>query len=354
MSRLREWLQKSMAASQKSMPASGINAVITKALSAAGLMKDNTVPRPSGTAAPNDARQPAHDLAADQQFFWATVASPAGTLEHKVFLPSAYATSSKPMPLIVMLHGCTQDPDDFAIGTRMNVFAEQHGFIVAYPMQPALANSSKCWNWFRPDDQQRDRGEPQKIAAMVKDLIARYRVDTQRVYVAGMSAGAAMAVIMSRTYPDLFAAAAAHSGLPYRSASNVVSALNVMKNPRADSVNGASGNAMSNVPLIVFHGDRDATVSHANGTNLVEQTLADWTRSQALSPGPTTHLSEGGRDCDRVLYQKPDGETAIEFWTIHGAGHQWTGGDPRGSHTDRAGPDASAHFVEFFLKRSRH
>jgi poly(hydroxyalkanoate) depolymerase family esterase len=235
----------------------------------------------------------------------------------------------------------------------MNALAEEHGFIVAYPMQPAIANSSKCWNWFRPEDQQRDRGEPQKIAEMILDTTARYRIDPQRVYVAGMSAGAAMAVIMSRTYPELFAAAAAHSGLPYRSANNVVSALTVMKSARADSANAAHGNGPSSVPLIVFHGDRDATVDHGNGTNLVEQTIADWSRAQALSTGSSTQLSEGGRECDRVIYKQPNGETAIEYWTIHGAGHQWSGGDPTGSHTDRAGPDASAHFVKFFLAHSR-
>ncbi|MEP6483344.1 MAG: PHB depolymerase family esterase [Rudaea sp.] len=352
MSGWREWLRRATLPNkdptQHASPGA-IGSVITKALVAAGLMKENPTAERGQTATPSRAQtQTARDADRDAQFFWASFEPSATTLAYKIFLPSRYSASSTPVPLIVMLHGCTQDPDDFALGTRMNILAEKHGFIVAYPMQTSRANSSKCWNWFRPEDQHRDRGEPQQIAGVVRDLIAHYRIDPARIYVAGMSAGAAMAVIMGRTYPELFAAVAAHSGLPFRSANNVISALGVMKNSQMDQSQFTRGHEPLNVPTIVFHGDRDATVNHANANHLVAQVIADWPTAAPLSIASTTHLSEGGRECDRVIYKQPDGKIAIEYWTIHGAGHHWTGGDPRGSHSDATGPDASARIVAFF------
>jgi len=148
----------------------------------------------------------------------------AGSRRYKLFVPSVYR--GQPLPLVVMLHGCTQTPDDFATGTRMNILAEERGCFVAYPAQSQKANISKCWNWFKPSDQDRDQGEPAIIAGLVRELLRTYRLDPERVYVAGLSAGGAMPVILGRTYPDMFAAVGVHSGLPYAVAHDLPSPRN--------------------------------------------------------------------------------------------------------------------------------
>jgi poly(hydroxyalkanoate) depolymerase family esterase len=282
------------------------------------------------------------------RFVWRTYEDGQDSLAYKLYIPSCYAASSAPLPLIVMLHGCTQDPDDFAVGTRMNELAEHHAFIVAYPLQPVGANSSKCWNWFRPQDQVRDDGEPKLIAGMTRTIISTYRIDANRVFIAGMSAGGAMAVIMGRTYPDVYAAVAAHSGLPYQCANNVVSALTVMK--KSNAAQRVRPTAKVNTPIIIFHGDRDATVEQGNGAEIINQAIANW-------PGELTkHCvseSKAGRTFTRNVYRDADGKDALEAWTIHGGGHLWSGGDAHGSHTDVLGPNASEQFVRFFYEAGR-
>ena len=246
-----------------------------------------------------------------------------------------------------MLHGCTQDPDDFAVGTRMNELAEQHELVVAYPQQTIAANSSKCWNWFRPQDQVRGSGEPKRIAGMTREIISTYRIDAKKVFVAGMSAGGAMAVIMGSTYPDVYAAVAVHSGLPYQSANNVVSALTVMK--KSASAQRIRHSSKVNTPIIVFHGDRDGTVEQGNGAGIINQAIANW--SGALSTD--RHASETkGRTYTRAVYRDAQGKNALEAWTIHGGGHLWSGGNSHGSHTDVLGPSASEQFVRFFKEHA--
>ena len=283
-----------------------------------------------------------------KHFFWDTSGESSAQLDYKVFLPSSYNAEGAAVPLVVMLHGCTQDPDDFALGTRMNALAQRHGFIVAYPQQPASANASKCWNWFRPEDQVRDRGEPSQIARMIGDLTARYRIDRKRVFAAGMSAGAAMVVVLARTYPELFTAIGVHSGLPYRCANNVVSALAVMKNARACVDRHDATSHSLPVPAIVFHGDHDTTVDHSNADALVRQWQAEWSRTQPLANPVAQQTTDGGRVCDRVIHKTTNGKSVIEYWTIRGATHCWSGGDVRGSHTVASGPDAAAEFWRFF------
>jgi len=250
---------------------------------------------------------------------------------------------------VVMLHGCTQTPADFAAGTGMNKLADQHGFIVLYPGQNKSANQNACWNWFNPRDQRADAGEPSIIAGIVREVLARYPVDATRVHVAGLSAGGAMAAILADAYPDLVAAVAVHSGLPSGAAHDLPSALNAMKrgSAAATSKSGASGKP---VRTIVFHGRQDRTVHPANGRQVVDAALAGWPKD-ALTVTQDTRRSPGGRSYTRTVHAGATGRPMVEQWEVQGAGHAWSGGSPGGSHTDPLGPDASAAIVEFFRAR---
>ncbi|MES2858618.1 MAG: PHB depolymerase family esterase, partial [Pseudomonadota bacterium] len=255
-------------------------------------------------------------------------------------------------PLLVMLHGCTQSPDDFAAGTRMNALADQHGLLVAYPAQSANANGSKCWNWFRPQDQSRGSGEPALIAGMTEQLLADVRADRSRVYVAGLSAGAAMAVVLGRTYPELYAAVGAHSGLPYAAAHDVGSALAAMKSGAQARRGAPPAAAHRRVPTIVFHGDRDTTVSLANGALIVAQATGS-VPAEVLETSQQAGTASGGRGYLRTEYRDASGKVLIEDWLVHGGGHAWMGGSTSGSYTDPQGPDASAEMLRFFLQHTR-
>lgn len=279
-----------------------------------------------------------------------------GSRAYKLYVPSRSA--DKP-PLVVMLHGCTQSADDFAAGTQMNRLAEEHGFLVVYPEQAAQANVSKCWNWFKPQDQVRDAGEPALIAGIVRVVAARHGVDPRRIFVAGLSAGAAMAVVLGQAYPEVFAGVGAHSGLPYASAHDIPSAMAAMKGgrgragaglpPSASTRTKATGHA---VPTIVFHGDRDHTVQHDNGVRIVDQAndaFAQERKGAPLRSSTQRATSTAGRSYSRTVHADPDGTARVESWTLHGAGHAWSGGHPSGSYTDRNGPAASAEMIRFFM-----
>lgn len=269
-------------------------------------------------------------------------AGSAGRLDYMLYRPAAAAPG---MPLVVMLHGCTQSPEDFALGTGMNQLADELGFLVAYPRQTPAANQQKCWNWFQPGDQERGRGEPALIAGVTRDVIAAEAADPARIYVAGLSAGGAAAAIMADAYPDLFAAVGVHSGLACGSARDLTSALSAMK--RGAAAGGTRDRAgASFVPLITFHGDRDRTVHEANARELV----AAATASAGVPVRVEAETGEaGGRTYTRALSRTTDGRVLVERWTVAGAGHAWSGGNPAGSHADAAGPNASREMVRFFL-----
>jgi poly(hydroxyalkanoate) depolymerase family esterase len=274
------------------------------------------------------------------QFVSGTYSNAAGSRDYKLYVPSSY--TSGPMPLVVMLHGCTQDPDDFARGTQMNLLAEELRCFVVYPAQSQQANPSRCWNWFSEIDQQHGRGEPSIIAGITETILHNHNVDKRQVYVAGLSAGGAMATIMGTLYPDLYAAVGVHSGLPFASASDLPSALAAMK--------GHLGRPPSNarpIPIIVFHGDKDTTVHPINGDALIKQGAHGQARAPVVEPGRVPH----GYAYTRTVHQREDGTPQAEQWLIHGAGHAWSGGSAHGSYTDGKGPDASREMMRFFQTR---
>lgn len=266
-------------------------------------------------------------------------ANAAGRRPYRLYVPRSY--NGRPVPLLVMLHGCTQDPDDFAAGTRMNEVAEERGFLVAYPGQVKAANASGCWNWFSPGDQERDRGEPSIVAGIAREVMGELAVDPARVFVAGLSAGGAAAAVLGEAYPDLFRAVGVHSGLPCGAARDVPSALAAM---RQGAPGGATGAARAPVPTIVFHGDRDRTVNPANGDRVIARA-----RRPDLDAAATRGRSPGGVAYTRTVSRDGAGRAVLEQWVLHGAGHAWSGGSPDGSHTAPAGPDASREMARFFL-----
>jgi len=290
--------------------------------------------------APRPAPDPLPDGAS---FATLSYSGPAGTRAYKLYVPAA--AGDGPHPLVVMLHGCTQSPDDFAAGTRMNAFAERHGILVAYPEQPASANAQRCWNWFKPEDQRRDQGEPSLLAGITRQIMRDHRVDPERVYIAGLSAGGAAAANMAAAYPDLYAAVGVHSGLPAGAAQDLPSALAAMRQGGSRSPRMATrGDRM--VSTIVFHGDRDNVVHPSNGDGVTAQATATSNLRSEVQQGQRP----GGHAYSRNILRDPDGRTQCEHWTIHGAGHAWSGGSPSGSYTDPQGPDATAEMLRFFLE----
>ena len=280
------------------------------------------------------------------RFVLARYTNRSGTRAYKTYIPARDEGQAR--PLVVMLHGCEQNPDDFAAGTRMNELADEIGFIVAYPEQASAANVSRCWNWFQAADQQRDDGEPSLIAGITREVIARYNADPRRVYVAGLSAGGAMAAIMGHTYPDLYAAIGIHSGLAYAAARDIPSALAAMRGHSLRSEPRYAGSTSQAVPTIVFHGDLDTTVHSSNGAQVIAQATptVDDLVTAAFAPQSVEKGEEGGRSYTRTL---SSGKPALEHWLVHGAGHAWSGGNVNGSYTDPLGPDASRAMLRFFL-----
>lgn len=259
-----------------------------------------------------------------------------GGLAYKLYVPA----SAKPgSPMLVMMHGCTQSPDDFAVGTGMNAAADAHGLVVAYPGQTSSANANKCWNWFRPGDQARG-GEPAQVGAMTQALVAEHGCDPSRVFVAGLSAGGAAAAVLGHAYPEVFAGIGVHSGLACGSAHDLPSALAAMRG-------GAAGKGARAVRVITFHGDRDTTVAKANADAIVSAARSATTARLELTT--ETGQSPGGRAYTCARFSDTAGRVRIEQWTVAGAGHAWSGGSAAGSYTDPAGPDASAAMLRFFL-----
>jgi len=340
----------------------GIRATLDDAFAAAGL---RGVSRAGGgpatyegsaivAANDDDAAVVAPDVGAPREtergrFTSGSFTNDAGTRGYKLYVPARLPDAPDERMLVVMLHGCTQTPDDFAAGTRMNALAEREGLVVLYPAQDPAANASRCWNWFRPDDQERSRGEPAIIAGMARDVAQAQGIGSDRVFVAGLSAGAAMAVTLGATYPDVFAGVGAHSGLAHRAARDVASAFAAMHGGGVGANARPTGARGAPVPTIVFHGTADHTVKPGNGAAIV-----DWLVTGVDDPlQPVRHAGRtpGGRAYQRIVYADRTGRPVVEHWVLEGIAHAWSGGSPDGSYTDASGPDASMEMVRFFREQ---
>ena len=282
------------------------------------------------------------------QFVTGAYANQDGGRPYKLYIPTAYAGQS--LPLVVMLHGCTQTPDDFANGTRMNALAEERQCLVLYPEQTRAANHSRCWNWFKRGDQRRDQGEPAILAGMTREVMNRYGIDPARVYVAGLSAGGAMAAVLGAAYPELYAAIGVHSGLACGTAHDLPSALAAMRGIKAGRDIESTPRAPA-TPTIVFHGDRDKTVHPRNSEQVVSQSLE---RNDASSADASTQRGQvpGGHAYTRTIHRDATGRVVLEHWLVHGGGHAWFGGSAQGSYVDPKGPDAAREMIRFFYQSS--
>jgi poly(hydroxyalkanoate) depolymerase family esterase len=286
--------------------------------------------------------------AGEGEFVPASFTNRAGTRTYKLYIPRGYQ-QGKPLPLVVMLHGCSQNPDDFAAGTGMNALADERQFLVAYPAQASSANGSRCWNWFQSVDQKRGQGEPSIIAGITREIIKDYSVDPRQVYVAGLSAGGSMAVILGSVYPDLYAAVGVHSGLPYAAAKDLSSAFAAMHGHHNAAVKPERRSRVrpQPVPVIVFHGDRDTTVHPLNGDVIVDQSVRAPAHAKAEASVEEGRVP-GGHAYTRTTHHDASGQPIAEKWLVHGAGHAWSGGSNDGSYTDSRGPDASQEMLRFF------
>ncbi|MFP7571774.1 alpha/beta hydrolase family esterase [Marivita sp. S2033] len=270
-----------------------------------------------------------------------TLETAFGARSYKLYTPAAAKALAVPLPLIVMLHGCGQTSRDFARGTGMNALAEEFGFFVLYPAQARDAHHYRCWNWYEPDDQKRGAGEPALLSEMTCHIIADRNVDPAKVYVAGLSAGGAAALILATEYPDIFAAVGVHSGLPVGAAHNSASAPRVMQTGAPGQRNGVR------MPTIVFHGDADKVINPRNGRFIAIRALEPFDH---LDRTEKSGRVAGGREFTRTVHRVGRGRSYTEQWVVHGSGHAWSGGHAGGSFTDPTGPDASREIVRFFLR----
>jgi poly(hydroxyalkanoate) depolymerase family esterase len=304
---------------------------------------------------------------ADSSFVHGSFTNDYGSRNYKLYIPSGYKGQS--VPLVVMLHGCGQNPDDFAAGTKMNAIAERETFLAVYPEQSADANTNKCWNWFVPEHQEKGKGEPSIIAGITKEISSEYNVDKKHVNIAGMSAGGAMTVIVGAAYPDIYAAIGVGAGLEYKAAHDLISAVGAMETggPDPDQQGGlaylASNGVGRIVPTILFHGDTDLVVNVVNG----HQTISQWAQTNDYADDGSNNDSiddiadsvilgqvSDGYSYKRSIYHDARGNEIMEKWIVETMGHDWSGGSPDGSHTDPKGPDASEEMIRFFMEHPKN
>lgn len=317
------------------------NDLVCRTLARHGLAPVGTTLASMQTVSPEKRpASPAALIAPGASFEQARFTCDAGSRNYMTYVPASAKDGAR--GLVMMLHGCTQTPVDFAAGTGMNALADLHGFVVVYPEQSRGDNAQSCWNWFSRRDQQRGRGEPAILAGIAAQTATAYGAAPETTFVAGLSAGAAMAVILGETYNDVFTAVGAHSGLPYGAATDVPSAFAAMSGTGKDRLVPSKHATRT----IIFHGTADRTVISANGV-MIANDIVRAGPAQTLSESRTGR--ENGRAFTREITETVEGKLLIEHWTIEGLAHAWSGGRPDGSYTDATGPDASAEMARFFL-----
>jgi poly(hydroxyalkanoate) depolymerase family esterase len=299
-----------------------------------------------------------------------TVKNSFGSRDYKLWLATGYR-KEKPAPLVLMLHGCMQKAEDLAALAGMNDLADEHNFLVAYPQQAVTSNPLGCWNWFDPKHQSRDAGEPALIAAVVQDIRSAYNIDAKRIYVAGISAGGAMAVVMATTYPELFAGLGVMAGVEYKAGITVEGGLASMKSGGPDpnqqgllafqTMQQSLGAAKKRMPVIAFHGTKDPYLNPVN----TEQLIAQWAQTNDYlddgkdndsvsikSPLETKGAIPNGYSYTRTQYKDSHGRLLMEKWIVDGLGHAWSGSPIANQFADAKGPKASAETWRFFTETS--
>jgi poly(hydroxyalkanoate) depolymerase family esterase len=289
--------------------------------------------------------------------------SMAGARNYQLWVPEGYR-GGKPLPLVMMLHGCSQTAVDFAAGTQMHLLGDQFNFFVVYPEQPSSANGTNCWNWFLPEHQSRDAGEPSILAGVIRKVESEYSVRPSRIYVAGMSAGAAMSVIMGVTYPEIFSAVGASAGLEYKAGTDLTSGVLAQElgGPNPDLQGQLAfiemGSRARRMPTIVFHGSLDLTVNNINGTQIIGQfaqtndLIDDGFDNNSIDALPEQTLAgtapNNGLNYTRDIYLDAAGRSIMERWLVETMTHKWSGGSANGSYTEPRGPSASFEMCRFF------
>jgi poly(hydroxyalkanoate) depolymerase family esterase len=304
---------------------------------------------------------------------WVTgsASNAAGSRNYLLWVPSTY-DKRKPTALVMLLHGCMQTPQDVAAISGMNLVADKNNFLVVYPEQTREANPLRCWNWFDAKHQERDSGEPALLAAIIKQVGSTHNLDARRVYVAGISAGAAMAVVMGAAYPDLFSGIGVMAGLGFKAGTTVETGLAAMKQGGPDPkqlgllafeamTKGPRGKSVRRMPVIVFHGDADPYLSPLNA----DQVIAQWAKTNdylddgkdnaSVKAEPARTFEEsvpGGHDYIRYVYGDHSDRLLMEKWIVKGLGHAWSGSPAAAPFADPKGPNASAEMWRFFTEAS--
>jgi poly(hydroxyalkanoate) depolymerase family esterase len=305
----------------------------------------------------------------EENFLVGSYENSEGTRPYKLFVPNGYS-GEETLPLVVVLHGCTQDPDNIAMGTRFNSLANIHNFLVLYPQQTREFNANKCWNWFEPEHQVRGSGEPAIIAGMVDYVRENYKVDSNRVFITGLSAGGAMSTIMGACYPDYFAAIGVHSGLEYKSGTNLETAFSAMSNGGPDPdrqgqlAYQCSGSSSRVLPVMVFHGSSDEIVNPVNGLQVIQQFAQmndyadDGVDNDSISSTPTSSGDYQIPDAYSYTVHDYGGDATplLRYYEISDMGHAWSGGniEKPSTYTDPQGPDASVRLWMFFMSHPKN
>jgi poly(hydroxyalkanoate) depolymerase family esterase len=310
-------------------------------------------PTPTPTPPPGGGATPGKGTS-----FSGTYTNAAGSRAYRGYVPSTYKAGT-PVPLLVVLHGCTESADVFRQLTRFDELAEAKGFLVVFPEQPKSANNQNCWNFFQDAQTHRGTGEPSLIAGITDWVGQHYSVDSHRIYVAGLSAGGAMASVMAATYPDVYAAIGIGSGCEYAATATCAGYKSADPAAAAQAAYKEMGTRARAMPVISFSGDKDTTVPPVNADQLLQQ----WQLTADLADDGATNGSVLSKPTSTISGQVPNGlsytvrsygdaqtNELVQYWVVNGMSHAWSGGCSCQPYAEPKGPDATAAMYAFFVK----